>query len=84
MCPLPLSVVLVSLWERSHSQERDFWEDGRPADHPVRGLGQRRHHVLRGPERRHLRVEGTQPDPDSSGCTRGESAAWFSSINEVK
>lgn len=74
---LCVSVVLDSVWKRFDPQERDFWEDGRPADHPVCLCGQRRADVLWSSERRRLRVERNHADQDCAGCTRGIYTAYI-------
>ncbi len=66
-----LSVVLDSVWERSESKKRDFWEDRWPADHPVCFCSQRWAYVLGSFERRRLRMERNHSNQDCAGCTRG-------------
>ena len=80
--PFSVPIVLGSVRKRSHPKEGDLWEDGWPADHPVRGVVQRWHHVLWSAKWGHLHLEGTQPDANGSGCSRGESppADWANAV----
>lgn len=65
------------MWQRTDTQKRDLWKDGRPADDPVFGDGKGRSDVLGRVERRHLRVEGTEPGADRAGGSWGAWITWF-------
>lgn len=69
--------VLELVWKRAHTETWRFWENRRPPDHPLPRLCERRDHVFRCLERRHLRVERDQPDKDSARSSWGEDGSFL-------